>query len=132
MSAFLRACLAGLAAWSIVAATLAADESLAQRPRIHDLAYSLAFMVLALGEHQEPERFAWQSVPRLCEEYEAAAKTRLTEAERRALLPYTAAVPLYSAAIAGFTNDPAGLLRARQPFLRLSAWLLAHPEALMS
>jgi Ser/Thr protein kinase RdoA (MazF antagonist) len=105
---------------------------LAQRPRIHALAYSLAFMVLALGGHEEPEHFEWQSVSRLCEEYEAAAKTRLTEAERKALLPYTAAVPLYAAALDGFSNDPAGLLRARRPFLRLSAWLLTHPEAMIS
>jgi Ser/Thr protein kinase RdoA (MazF antagonist) len=104
---------------------------LAQRPRIHDLAYSLAFMVLALGGHQAPERFAWQSIARLVEEYEAAARARLCEAERRALLPYTAAVPLYAAVLAGFTDDPAGLLRARRPFLRLSAWLLEHPDAMM-
>ena len=89
-------------------------------------------MVLALGGHQAPERFAWQSVPRLVEEYEAAARARLTEAERRALLPYTAAVPLYAAALAGFTNDPVELLRARRPFLRLSAWLLANPDAMIS
>jgi hypothetical protein len=47
-------------------------------------------------------------------------------------LQYTAAVPLYSATLAGFTNDPAGLLRARRSFLRLSAWLLTHPEAMIS
>jgi Ser/Thr protein kinase RdoA (MazF antagonist) len=72
---------------------------LAQRPRIHDLAYSLAFMALALGGHQAPERFAWQSIPGLVEEYEAAARTRLKEAERRALLPYTAAVHCRRAAL---------------------------------
>jgi hypothetical protein len=66
------------------------------------------------------------------EDYEAGTRTHLTEAERRALLPYTAAVPLYSAALAGFSNDAAGLLRARRPFPRVSAWLLAHPDALMS
>ncbi len=103
---------------------------LAHRPRIHDLAYSLAFMVLALDNHQTPERFAWHSVPRLVDAYEAAARTRLTAEERKALAPYTAAVPLYAAALAGFSNDPAGQLRDRLPFLRLREWLLAHPEAL--
>lgn len=52
-----------------------------------------------------------------------------TPAERTALAPYTAAVPLYAAALDGFTEDPAGKLRTRLPFLRLSEWLLAHPEA---
>jgi hypothetical protein len=88
-------------------------------------------MVLTLGAHRAPERFAWHSVPRLVEEYEAAAHTQLTAAERRALAPCTAAVPLYHAALDGFTDDPAGLLRARLPFLRLSEWLLAHPAALL-
>lgn len=102
---------------------------LARRPRIHDLAYALAFMVYALGGHHTPERFAWHAVSRLVAEYEAAAHARLTVIERRALAPYTAAVPLYAAALAGFSSDPAGLLRERLPFLRLSEWLLAHPDA---
>jgi Ser/Thr protein kinase RdoA (MazF antagonist) len=102
---------------------------LAYRPRIHDLAYSLAFMVLALHGHQAPERFSWQSVPQLVEAYEATASARLTTVERQALAPYTAAVPLFAAALDGFTNDPARQLRGRLPFLRLSEWLLAHPEA---
>lgn len=105
---------------------------LAHRPRIHDLAYSLAFMVLALHGQQTPESFAWQNVPWLLEEYEAAATSRLTTAEKQALAPYTAAVPLYSAALAGFSNDPVRLLRERLPFLRLSEWLLGHPEVLFS
>jgi Ser/Thr protein kinase RdoA (MazF antagonist) len=104
---------------------------LAYRPRIHDLAYSLAFLFLALGGYQVPESFTWQSVRQLVEAYEAEAPSRLTETERRALAPYTAAVPLYAAALDGFTNDPAGLLRGRQPFLRLSEWLLAHPEVVL-
>jgi len=104
---------------------------LAVRPRIHELAYSLAFMVLTLGAHRAPERFAWHSVPRLVAEYEAAAHTHPTAAERPALAPCTAAVPLYHAALDGFTADAAGLLRARLPFLRLSEWLLAQPAALL-
>ncbi|WP_201367262.1 phosphotransferase, partial [Dictyobacter formicarum] len=103
---------------------------LAYRPRVHDLAYSLAFMVLALQGHQVPESFAWQHVPRLVEEYEAHANFRLTAEERKALLPYTAAMPLYAAALDGFTNDPARQIRGRLPFLRLSDWLLAHPAAM--
>lgn len=103
---------------------------LARRPRVHDLAYSLAFMLLALHQQQPPEDFPWQAIPRLIETYEATTNTRLTNDERKALAPYTAAIPLHSAALSGFALDPPALLRERLPFLRLSAWLLAHPEAL--
>jgi Ser/Thr protein kinase RdoA (MazF antagonist) len=102
---------------------------LAYRPRIHELAYSLAFTFLALHGNQSPESFAWQTIPQLIQEYEAAANSRLTSLERKALAPYTAAVPLYAATLAGLGNDPTKLLRDRLPFLRLSEWLLAHPEA---
>jgi Ser/Thr protein kinase RdoA (MazF antagonist) len=103
---------------------------LARRPRVHDLAYALSWAIVALGGHRAPERFAWGSVPRLIGAYEVAAAAALTDAERRALVPYTAAARLYHAAIAGFASDPAGQLRAERPFLRLSEWLLAHPEAM--
>ena len=103
----------------------------AHRPRIHELAYAFVFMVLALNGQQSSERFAWQCVPQLIEEYERAAKVRLTDTERKALAPYMAAVPLYAAALDGFTEDPARKLRTRLPFLRLSEWILAHPEVMM-
>lgn len=104
---------------------------LARRPRVHDLAYSLAFMLLALGVHQSPDAFAWHSVPRLLQIYEEAARTRLTKAERRALPAYAASIPLYAAALDGFTENPIGKLRARLPFVELSSWLLSHPTALL-
>jgi Ser/Thr protein kinase RdoA (MazF antagonist) len=102
---------------------------LAMRPRVHDLAYSLANMVWALDHLDAPERFPWGHVPRLIDAYQAAAGWRLSAAERRALLPYTAAVPLYYAALDGFTEDPAGKLRTRVPFLRLSEWLLERLDS---
>jgi Ser/Thr protein kinase RdoA (MazF antagonist) len=104
---------------------------LAYRPRIHDLAYSLAFMMYTLHRHLSPERFPWQHIPRLVEAYEFEAPSRLTEEERRALVAYTAAVPLYAAALDGFSLRPVGQLQGRLPFLRLSEWLLAHPEAIL-
>jgi Ser/Thr protein kinase RdoA (MazF antagonist) len=104
---------------------------LAHRPRIHELAYAFVFMVLALNGQQSPEHFAWQCIPQLIEEYERTAKSCLTAAERKALAPYAAAVPLYAAALDGFTEAPAGKLRTRLPFLRLSEWILAHPEVMM-
>jgi Ser/Thr protein kinase RdoA (MazF antagonist) len=103
---------------------------LARRPRIHELAYALAFMLLALGGHRAPESFAWERIPPLVEAYEAAANTSLTQAERKALAPYTASVPLYAAALDGFTGNPVKKLCSRLPFLRPSDWLLEHPEAL--
>ena len=103
---------------------------LAHRPRVHELAYALAWMIVALDGHQALESFAWERVPRLITAYEATAGTTLTAAERRALAPYTAAAPLYHAAIAGFAHDPARQLRAERPFLRLSEWLLTHPDVL--
>jgi len=104
---------------------------LAWRPRAYDLAYALAFMLLALGGHRAPESFAWDRIPELVEGYEAAANLRLTPAEVRALVPYTASVPLCAAALDGFTEDPVGKLRSRLPFLHLSEWLLAHPTPLL-
>jgi Ser/Thr protein kinase RdoA (MazF antagonist) len=105
---------------------------LALRPRIHELAYSLAFMVLALDGHRAPGSFPWQSIPGIIGAYEAGANSRLTPTERLALAPYTAAVPLHAAALDGFTEDPVGKLRTRLPFLRLSEWILAHPDAVLS
>ncbi|MCL6442732.1 MAG: phosphotransferase [Alicyclobacillus sp.] len=103
----------------------------AQRPRIHDLAYALAFMILVQGGYDEPDKYEWQDVERLVSEYESAAASRLTALEKRALAPYTAAVPMYQAAIAGLSNDSAQQLCAKRHFLRLSEWILAHPDALM-
>ena len=104
---------------------------LAWRPRIHELAYALAFMLLALGAHRAPESFPWGSIPRLVGEYETTANAPLTPQEKRALAPYTASVPLYAAALDGFTESPAENLLSRLPFLHLSAWLLAHPTAIL-
>ena len=103
---------------------------LALRPRIHELAYSLAFMVVALDGDRAPETFVWHSIGPLIAAYESDAHSRLTPAERRALTPCTVAVLLYHAALAGFSDDPAGQLRDRLSFLHLAEWLLAHPETL--
>lgn len=106
---------------------------LARRPRIHDLGYALAWIVLGPGGHGAAEDFAWGRVQQLVWAYEDAAQTTLTQTERKALAPYTAAVPLYQAAIAGFRDDPAETLRGglRPPFMRISEWLLAHPDAVL-
>jgi len=97
---------------------------LARRPRIHEIGYALAFMLLALDGHHDPARFWGHLVPLMIGAYEATAPTPLTAAEREALPAYTASVPLYFAALAGFNSDPVCQLRAYQPFLRLGEWLL--------
>jgi len=105
---------------------------LASRPRIHELAYSLVFMLLALGGSEESDRTAWQMVPQLIEAYEDTAKTTITTVEKKALIPYMAAVPVYHAVHDGFKDDPAKsvqLLHSRQSFLRLSEWLLTHADS---
>lgn len=104
----------------------------ARRPRIHELGYSLTWMILALDGQRDLEHFDWGMVPRLIEEYEAAANTRLTATERKALPVYAAAVPLYQAATCGFLSDPAMALRdeeTRLPLLRIGEWLLTHTDA---
>jgi Ser/Thr protein kinase RdoA (MazF antagonist) len=105
---------------------------LARRPRIHDLAYALAWIVLRPDGRGTAGGFAWETVPELMKAYQDTAQTRLTAVERRAVAPYIAAVPLYLAALAGYTTDPVTHLRdeTRQTFLRIAEWLLAHPEAI--
>ena len=104
---------------------------LAHRPRVHELAYALAWMVLRPDGRGTGEAFDWGILPRLVAAYERAAGTSLSASERRAIGPYAAAVPLYLAAIAGFMPDPVAHLRdeTRQTFLRIAEWLLGHPQA---
>jgi Ser/Thr protein kinase RdoA (MazF antagonist) len=104
---------------------------LAVRPRIHELAYSLAFMVLALNGERDPATFEWSSVAQRVGDYESTTVAPLTVLEREALPVYTAAVPVYFAATAGLTADPAGQLRERPAFLNMSDWLLAHPQPII-
>jgi Ser/Thr protein kinase RdoA (MazF antagonist) len=99
---------------------------LANRPRIHDLAYTTAFMLRALNRHNDPADCWRQLVPLVIEAYESTAMAPLTAMEREALAVYTAAIPLYFLALAGLNNDPVGQLRANRPFLCLSEWLLTQ------
>lgn len=103
---------------------------LAYRPRIHDLAYALAWIVLRPDNGGTGESFAWERVPAWIAAYEAAASSPLSTLERKALAPYAAAVPLYQNVIAGWTANPAAHLREglRPSFLKIAEWFLTHPE----
>lgn len=105
---------------------------LAQRPRVFDIAYALVFMAWALQAGQSPEQVDWAVMPDLLDRYEESSGFRLSRLERRALLPMMVSVPLYAAALDGFTEDPAGRLLGRTSFIAFGAWLRAHPEIVSS
>ena len=98
----------------------------AHRPRIHELAYSLSWMVLRPDDRGRAEDFAWDRVPELFEAYEDGAGVRLEPIEVDALGPYLAAVPLYLASIASHTPDPAAHVRGELPFIDIAEWVLRN------
>lgn len=102
------------------------------RPRIHDLAFSFTHSVLTVDGHipTDADSFPWHRARQLITEYEDSAGSRLTAEERHALVPYIATVRIYQAAYAWFGPGPAEWLHNTAPGIRLSAWLLDHPEAL--
>lgn len=102
----------------------------AWRPRIHDLAYALSWVVLRPDDAGTAEEFEWDRVSELLDAYEAGAGTKLEGIERRALGPYLASVPLYLAAVAGYTPDPVATLRGEVGFLRIAEWVLANRPTL--
>lgn len=97
----------------------------ADRPRIHELAYSLFWIVLRPDDRGRAETFAWADLPDLLAAYERGAAERLHEVERVALVPFLAAVPLYLAAVAGYTPDPVATLRGEEPGLEIAAGVLS-------
>lgn len=98
----------------------------AVRPRVHDLAYTIAWRLLATGDAYPADLLADALAA-----YERAAAP-LSLMERAALVPYTAAVPLYYAAVAGYTADPFAELTTglRVPFLNIAERLLTTPRPL--
>jgi Ser/Thr protein kinase RdoA (MazF antagonist) len=104
----------------------------AVRPRVHDFAYALVFMARALHGDAAAGEFAWDEVPRLIAAYEANAEVRLSEAERRAIVPLAVAITLYHVAIAGLTEAPEAMARNYAGMADLGAWLLAQPAAVHS
>ena len=97
------------------------------RPRVHELAYSLFWVILRPDDSGTGANFDWSRVAQFVDAYEEGLRDRLTPTERAALGPYLAAVPLYFGAIAGFTADPAAHLVQELPSIRIAEWVLDHP-----
>ena len=91
----------------------------AVRRRVHDLAFSLAWVLLRPDDRGTAEAFDWALVPELLDAY-----GDITDAEVAAIDPYLAAVPLYLAAVAGFTPDPVRTFDGERPFVRIAEWVL--------
>ena len=96
----------------------------AARPRIHELAYALAWIILRPDHSGRAEDYDWDLLAQLIGAYEDTRHGALSTLERQAIRVSTAAVPLYLASIAGFTPDPVRELRGLQPFISIADWLL--------
>jgi len=98
----------------------------ARRPRVHELAYALSWIVLRPDDSGRADDFPWDRVPQLIAAYEHGCQDGLLLIERRALAPYLAAVPLYLAAVSSHTPDPATHLHGELPFIRIARWIIRN------
>jgi Ser/Thr protein kinase RdoA (MazF antagonist) len=100
----------------------------ARRPRVHDLAYALSWMVLRPDDSGRAEDFPWDRVPDLVAAYEYGCRNRLLPVERTAVAPSLAAVPLHLAAVSRHTSDPVAHLQGERPFIEIARWVLANTD----
>jgi Ser/Thr protein kinase RdoA (MazF antagonist) len=103
----------------------------ARRPRIHELAYSLLWIVLKPDDSGLPGEFDWPRVRELVDAYETAADRNLDDLERRALGPYLAMVPMYLASISSYTPEPCDRIKQERRSLEIARWVLDHPGAIL-
>lgn len=90
-------------------------DGVTEAPRIHDIAYALAFLLLW---HDGPlAEFPWYDIPELLDAYDRTAAFPLTIDERAALPAYIAAVPIYFD-ICDWSE---------QPIRNVGRWILEHP-----
>jgi Ser/Thr protein kinase RdoA (MazF antagonist) len=92
------------------------------RPRSHDLAYTLAFMLLALGE----DMWDIDRISTMVESYNSAASVPLGKQEVHSIPAYSVAVLLHALAHYGFTAKPLAQLPHRLPFLQFAEWITRH------
>ena len=104
----------------------------ARRPRIHELAYSLFWIVLKPDDSGRAEDFEWSRVNELFDAYEVAAQTTISERERRAVVPLLAAIPMYFAAIASYTPDPGERIKQETRSLEIARWVLERDGDLVA
>ncbi len=103
----------------------------AVRPRIHDLAVALFYLVVGPDDDGLAGSFDWSRLPALIEAYESASGEPLTDLEHRALGPYTAAIPLAVAARAAYLPDSTYLrYRERRAGMTIAEWILANPAVM--
>jgi Ser/Thr protein kinase RdoA (MazF antagonist) len=103
--------------------TLVLDFGFADaRPRVHDIAYSMAFMMLGLGE----DMWDISRMSPMIESYNLGAEVSLSVQEMRAIPAHVVAVLLHAIAHDGFTADPLAQLSRRFPFLDLAEWITGH------
>jgi Ser/Thr protein kinase RdoA (MazF antagonist) len=89
--------------------------SIMSAPRVFDLSYALAHVLIRLGQPRD-------EIPTAVRAYEESAGWRLTAPERAALIPYAASVPLYYD-ICDWGDGG--------PFRDVSTWLLRLPAQLL-
>jgi Ser/Thr protein kinase RdoA (MazF antagonist) len=102
----------------------------AHRPRVHELAYSLFWIVLRPDSSGTAAAFDWGRARELIEAYERAAGDTLSPLERRAIGPYLAAVPMYLASISSYTPDPCDRIKEEEHSLTIARWILDDPGRL--
>lgn len=90
-----------------------------RRPRVHDIGYALAFMILALGR----QNVGIELIERLIDAYGASSEISLSPLEIEALPASAASVMLHAAAHDGYTADPLANIGRRQRFLDVAEWI---------
>lgn len=104
----------------------------ARRPRIHDLAYALFWIILKPDDSGRADTFDWSRATEFLAAYEDAARTTISPLERRALAPLLAAIPMYFVAIASYTPDPSDRVKQEIQSLAIARWVLDQDGALFA
>ena len=101
----------------------------ASRPRIHEIAYTLAWVLLRPDGSGTGGDFDLERLPEFINCYEDAAQDRVSDIELQCVRTFVVSVPLYLVAVSGFTPNPSEHLLSNEPFVRIASWVLDHPQA---